>query len=138
MAFSITAFSQSKNVPAVVKTAFSKKFPAAKNVKWTNESKTEWEAEFTLKDKEMSASFDPKGNWKETETNLRVTNLSATVLKTLHSKFRGYTVKSVAYTVNPKYKAYEIDIAKGESKLEVTIDKTGKLLKKENASEDND
>jgi hypothetical protein len=137
MAFSFTACSQSR-VPAPVKTAFSKKFPTVKKAHWAMEGKTEWEAEFTLNGKDMSANFDLQGHWKETETELKDTRLSTPVMETLSNQFAGYTVKDVSFTETPKYSAYEIVIEKGESKLEVTIDKNGRLIGRENASDEND
>jgi len=137
MAISFTACSQSR-VPAVVKTAFSKKFPAAKKVDWDKEGKTRWEAEFELNEKDMSANFDLQGNWKETETDMEENALPANVDSVLNSQFSGYKIKEVAFSETPERSAYEIVIKKGESKLEVTIDKTGKILNTENGGEEND
>ena len=137
MAISFTACSQSK-VPAAVKTAFSKKFPTVKKVDWGKEGKTRWEAEFERNEKDMSANFDLQGNWKETETDLEENTLPANVDSVLNSQFSGYKIKEVAFSETPERSAYEIVIKKGESKLEVTIDKAGRLLSKENAGEDND
>ncbi len=78
MAISFTACSQS-NVPAAVKTAFSKKFPTVKKVDWDKEGKTQWEAEFELNEKDMSANFDLQGNWKETETDIEEDEVPALI-----------------------------------------------------------
>ncbi len=137
LAFSFTACSQD-NVPAAVKTAFSKKFPNVKKVKWDKEGNTEWEAEFETGEKDMSANFDLQGNWKETETDLENDEVPAVVLNTIKAKFPGYKVKEAAFTETPSYSAYEIDIKKGDKKMEVTIDKSGKVLSKESASEEKD
>lgn len=137
MTFSFTAYSQSQ-VPAVVKTAFSKKFPTVKKAHWALEGKTEWEAEFTLNRKDMSANFDLQGNWKETETTLKNTRLSTPVMETLSSQFPGCTVEAVSFTETPKFSAYEIVIKKGDSQLEVTIDQKGNFIGKENASDEQD
>lgn len=137
LAFSLTACGQNK-VPASVKTAFSKKFPSVKKVHWAPEGKTEWEAEFTMNGKDMSANFDLQGNWKETETALKTTRLSTKAMETLSSQFPGYSVEDVSFTETPKYSAYEIVIEKGESRLEVTINKMGQLIAKENAADEND
>ena len=137
MAFSLTACSQT-HVPAAVKTAFHKKFPTVKKAHWSLEGRTEWEAEFKLKGKDMSANFDQQGNWKEIETELNNTRLSTPVMETLSNQFPGYSVENVSFTQTPKYNAYEIVIEKGESKLEVTINKKGKLIGKENAADEND
>lgn len=137
LAFSFSACSQTK-VPEAVKTAFNKKFPTVKKVDWGKEGKTEWEAEFELNEKDMSANFDPQGNWKETETDLEKDDVPSVVMNVLNAKFPGYKVKDAAFTETPKFSAYEIVIKKGESKKEVIMDKTGKILKTENGGEEKD
>jgi len=137
MAISFAACSQSR-VPAAVKTAFGKKFPTAKKVDWGKEGKTQWEAEFELNEKDISANFDLQGNWKETETDLEEDEVPSVVMNVLKAKFPGYKVKDAAFTETPKYSAYEIVIKKGESKKEITIDKTGKILNTENGGEEKD
>ena len=137
MAISFTACSQSK-VPEAVKTAFNKKFPAAKEVEWGMEGKTEWEAEFELNEKDMSANFDLQGNWKETETDLENSDIPSVVMQVLNTKFPGYKVKDAAYTETPTFSAYEMVIKKGESKKEVVINKTGKILSIKKGGEEDD
>lgn len=135
--FSINAYSQGK-VPISAKIAFRKKFPTVKKTHWSPEGRREWEAEFNMNGKEMSANFDLQGNWKETETELQDTRLSTKVMETLSSQFPGYTVKDVAFTETPKYNAYEIVIEKGKSKLEITVNQKGDLIGKENAADEQD
>ncbi len=137
MAISFTACSQSK-VPEAVKTAFSKKYPTVKKVDWGKEGKTQWEAEFKLNGTDVSANFDLQGNWKETETDMKVSNLPAVVVKTINDQFPGYQIKDANLNETPQRVAYEIDIKKGKSKKEVTIDKKGKLSATENGGENND
>jgi len=137
LAFSFSACSQAK-VPAAVKTAFNKKFPTAKEVEWGMEGKTLWEAEFELNEKDVSANFDVQGNWKETETDLKKDDVPSVVMNVLNIKFPGYKVKDAAFTETPKFSAYEIVVKKGESKKEVTINKTGKILRTENGGEESD
>ena len=137
LAFSFSACSQIK-VPAAVKTAFNKKFPAAKKVEWGMEDNTLWEAEFELNEKDMSANFDARGNWKETETDLEKSAVPSSVMNVLNTNFPNFKVKEASFTETPEYSAYEIVIRKGESKKEVTLSKTGKILKTENGGEEHD
>ena len=44
-------------VPEAVKKAFNQKFSGAKEVKWSKESATEFEAEFEVGEQEQSATF---------------------------------------------------------------------------------
>ncbi len=135
MTISFTAFSQN-NIPAAVKTAFGKKFPTVKKADWSKEGKTLWEAEFELNEKDMSANFDVQGNWKETETDLEKDEVPSVVMNVLKAKYPGYKVKDAAFTETSEFNAYEIVINKGESKKEITIDKTGKILNTENGGEE--
>ncbi len=137
LAFSFTACSQT-NVPAAAKTAFNKKFPSVKKAHWAPEGKTEWEAEFTMNGKDMSANFDLHGNWKETETDLSKSHLPKKLMETLNAKFPGYTVKGVAFSETPKQSVYEVVIEKGEGKLEISLDKNGKIVGQEKAGDEND
>ena len=57
--FASPAFGQ-KTVPENVKKEFAKKYPAVQAVKWGSEEANEWEAEFKMNGKEMSASYDEK------------------------------------------------------------------------------
>jgi len=137
LAISFTACSQSK-VPEAVKTAFNKKFPAAKEVEWGMEGKTQWEAEFELNGTDVSANFDLQGNWKETETDMKVSDLPGVVVKTINDQFPGYKIKDANLNETPQRVAYEIDIKKGKSKKEVTIDKKGKILSIGKGGEESD
>jgi hypothetical protein len=67
LATAVAGYSQVK-VPAVVKTAFATKFPDAKSIKWEKESKTEFEANFTIMDAKCSANYSNLGEWLETES----------------------------------------------------------------------
>ena len=54
---------QTKAIPEIVKTAFTKKFPSVKKVDWEKESDSEWEAVFKMNRIEYSANFTTDGKW---------------------------------------------------------------------------
>ena len=118
-----------KDAPEVVKKVFAQKYAAAKSVKWVNESANEWEAEFTLNGKEMSAAYDNTGKWLETETEVAIKDLPAAVTTTLSKDFAGYKTGETSAVENPEMKGFEIALKKGETALEVVIDANGKVLK---------
>ena len=126
--------------PESVKKAFEAKFQGAESVKWDKESDTEWEAEFKMSGKEYSANFGTDGSWKETEYEIEESELPSTVTNTLGTEFTGYKVEAVEITKTPNYDAYEMEIKKGDSEMEVVIDGNGKVLKKkvEEGEEDDD
>jgi len=125
----VFAYSQIK-VPEKVAAAFKAKFPAASAVAWGKESATEFEAEFKMNGKEMSANFDAAGKWLETETRLSKSDLPAPVLATLKSKYGGSEVKNIESLEEAgKAVVYEVQLEQDENALEVTLDAGGKIVK---------
>jgi hypothetical protein len=123
------AFGQ-KTVPENVKKEFAKKYPAAQAVKWGSEDAHEWEAEFTVNGTEMSASYDNKGTWLESETEISAKDLPAAVTTALTKDFAGYKTGEMSIIEDPQMKGFEIALKKGDSSLEVVFDNSGKVLKK--------
>lgn len=123
------AFGQ-KTVPENVKKEFAKKYPAAQAVKWGSEEANEWEAEFKMNGKEMSASYDEKGTWLESETEIGAKDLPTAVTGTLTKEFAGYKASEMSIFEDPTMKGYEIALKKGEAGIEVVIDNSGKVIKK--------
>ena len=118
------------NVPANAKTALSQKFPDATHVKWQKENDNEWEAEFTLNEKDYSANFDNQGTWKETEYKIDTDEIPAAVKTTLDEEFTEYTIEGSELSETATGKIYEIELKKGEEKLEVTFDMKGNVIQK--------
>src|SRR5450759_676991 len=126
LGFTLTAGAQ-KVAPEPVKKAFAQKFTAAKSVKWDNESATEWEAEFTMNGKEMTASYDNSGKWLESETGITAKELPAAVTATLAKEFAGYKTGEMSIVESPELKGFEIALTKSKTALEVVIDASGKV-----------
>jgi outer membrane lipoprotein-sorting protein len=125
---SVSAFSQ-KNPSEIVKKEFTKKYAAAQSIKWDNEEKNEWEAEFTMDGKKMSASFDNSGKWIESETAIAENELPAAVVSTLDKDFQGYKRGHMEIFENAEIKGFELRLKKGETSIEVVIDNNGKVIK---------
>ncbi len=124
-----------KNVPENVKKEFAQRFAGAKSVKWDNESANEWEAEFKLNGKEMTAAFDGSGKWLETEVELSIKDLPQAVSNVLKTEFKDYMTGEVSTVENPEMKGYEIALKNKEEKIAVIIGADGNILKKEAAGE---
>lgn len=134
---SVSAFSQ-KNPSEVVKKEFAKKYATAQSVKWDSEEKNEWEAEFTMDCKKMSASFDNSGKWMESETAILEKDLPAAVASTLNKDFQGYKKGPIEIFENPEMKGFELGLKKGETSIEVIFDKNGKVVKKTDLKEEDE
>ena len=126
---SVSAFSQ-KNPPENVKREFIKKYASAQSIRWESEEKNEWEAEFRIDGKKMSASFDISAKWIESETEITEKELPASVVSTLNKVFQGYKKGHIELFENAEIKGFELGLKKGESSIEVIIDNNGKIFKK--------
>ena len=133
IALGLTSCEQGNKVPEKVKTAFVQKFPDAQKIKWDMEEENEWEAEFEMNGKEYSANFDTNGNWKETESEIEVKDLPVAVMNMLNTDFDGYQMEDEAAQVEqPGKNGYEVVVKKGAETIELFVDETGKIIKKEN------
>ncbi|HPQ20809.1 MAG TPA: PepSY-like domain-containing protein [Saprospiraceae bacterium] len=127
--------SDSKNVSEKVKTAFSTKFPDAQKIKWQLEDETEWEAEFKMNGREYSANFDTEGNWKETEYEIKNSELPSNIRNILDKNFTDYEISDGEVVETSSGKSYELKLEVGEEELDVTIDPLGNFTKKQESDE---
>ena len=124
-------FSQESKVPKVVKDAFAKIHPAAKDIKWEKEGANAYEIGFKENGIEISVDMDGKGNLKETETTIPVAELPTAVAPYIEKEYAGFTIKDAAKLVNDKgVVSFEAGIEKGKVKKDVMFNKDGAPLKK--------
>jgi hypothetical protein len=119
-------------VPEGVKKAFNQKFAGAKEVKWSKEGATEFEAEFDLGGHEQSASFDNTGKWMETETEIKKSELPQAVQATIAKEFTGYKIEEAEKAESPGQGSfYEVTLKNGKIGYEVQLSADGKVIKRE-------
>ena len=139
--YTIQAQEKSKKVevPAAVKSAFEVKYPKAEKVKWGLEKQGEYEAEFVLNGIESSANFDSKGQFIESETEIKESELPQAIKTALSKDYSGYKIGDVAKSTNSSgVVSYEMEASKGKDKFEISFDNNGKLLNKKTAKEEED
>ena len=111
-------------VPAAVKAAFEKQYPGVA-VKWEKED-GKFEAGFKKDGNTMSALYEANGTLTETEMDIKVADLPASVLAYVKEHYKGKTVKEGAKitkadgTIN-----YEAEVAG----VDVLFDTNGKFIK---------
>jgi uncharacterized membrane protein YkoI len=123
-------------VPEAVKNAFNQKFSGVKEVKWSKESATVFEVEFEVAEHEQSATFDNSGRWTGTETEIKKSELPATVQATIAKEFSGYKIDEAEKAESPDHGSfYEVELKNGKQKYEVQLSAEGKVIKKEEMKE---
>ena len=111
-------------VPAAVKAAFAKQYPGV-TVKWEKED-GKFEAGFKHNGSTMSALFEANGMMTESEMDIKVADLPASVLVYVKDHYKGKSIKEGAKitkadgTVN-----YEAEV----DGKDVIFDANGKFLK---------
>ena len=112
------------DVPAAVKASFTKHYPGV-TAKWEKED-GKYEAGFKKDGNSMSALFEANGTMTESEMDIKVSDLPATVLAYVKEHYKGKTIKEGAKitkadgTVN-----YEAEV----DGKDVIFDAAGKFLK---------
>ncbi|HEY5748740.1 MAG TPA: PepSY-like domain-containing protein [Chryseolinea sp.] len=124
-------------VPATVKAALIKRFPAAKQVAWEKEDARAYEAKFTVGDNKQSANFDEDGKWLSTETNLKKTDIPAAIQSSIAKNFAGFDIADPEKVESPEGVSYKMKLKKEGKKLEVVFLPDGTVKKqKEHKSGD--
>lgn len=136
MLFTTFAFAQKvkeADVPANVKEAFIKKYPGAK-AEWEKEG-SGYEAEFKLNKVETSAVFDANGIFKETEQEIKTSELPKSVTEYCTKNFVGYKLDEASKITDAAGKLwYEAELEKGKENIEAIFDDKGNFVKKSEES----
>ncbi|WP_299096321.1 PepSY-like domain-containing protein [uncultured Winogradskyella sp.] len=119
-----------KNAPQSVISSFANKFPKAKKVEWSKENENEWEADFKMNHIEYSANFSNKGEWLETEYEIKKSDIPTNIKNILDKNFTDYDIEDVEISETAQGKSFEFEIEIGEQEYKVTIDHKGNLTKK--------
>jgi hypothetical protein len=81
-------------VPAAVKATFAKQYPGV-TAKWEKED-GKYEASFKQGANDLSAMFDPNGTFTESEMEMKVAELPATVTAYMKAHYKGKPIKGAA------------------------------------------
>jgi hypothetical protein len=131
--FSLLGFSQTitaDKVPAAVKEAFVKKFPVVTDVNYKME-KNDYKVTFKDKGVGMSANFNSKGEWLETETIMIESDLPKEVLTSTATNFVGFVMTEITKVEGPNNVLnYEMNLKKNKESYEVKFSPKGEILKK--------
>ena len=123
----LKAFAQkldASKVPYAVKTSFAKDFPGM-STKWEKEN-ANYEANFKMDGKTMSALYDAKGNKQETETDIKVSDLPQSVKDYIAQNYKGEKIKEAAIITRANGEVnYEAEV-KG---MDVLFTNDGKFIK---------
>lgn len=114
-----------KDVPVPVTKTFTKTHPKVDTVQWSKTGDF-YKAAYSVKMKDMSATYTVLGKLKETEAEITVASLPTPVLKYINENYPSDIVKSSSKVTSAKGKVtYAVKI-KG---MELTFSSDGKIIK---------
>lgn len=113
-------------IPVAIKKSFIQKFPSAQDVRWEGDAETHYEVGFILDGKEKTAIFLVDGTFKETETEIKVSELPKRVIKSINKKF---PLAKIAFALKIQRGnnavVYEVAVDTGIEEVDVTLDPLG-------------
>ena len=128
--FGYTETIPAAKVPAPVKESFAKKFPTATSVEY-NMEKTDYKISFKDKAVGMSANFNSRGEWLETQTIMIESDLPKEVLTSVATNFVGFVITDITKIDGPdNVLNYEMHLKKGTVAEKVKFTPKGEILKK--------
>jgi hypothetical protein len=137
--FSFSLFGQNVEVPKKVQDEFIKIYPKTTEVKWSKESKNEFEAEFKEDGKSVSIVINSESELIETETKIDIKDLPNSVEPFVKENYKGYTITEAAKILDDKgVLIYEAEISLGKEKKDLLFDKDGKLIDKKMEKSENE
>jgi hypothetical protein len=125
------AQAQIRKIPAAVTEAFKARYPHAEKVSWKDEI-TSFEAQFTLNGFAMTADFNSKGEWQNSEKKIKFTDLPAAVNDGFKkSRYADWeTTNIVEINKNSESLQYRIEVKKSAvQKKYLFFDTNGRLIR---------
>ena len=126
-----TAGAQVRKLPAVVTEAFKKKYPNAVNVEW-HDKLTLFLTSFDQDNEHYEARFSNKGEWQNTESDLKTEELPASIKDGYgKSKYADWKINTITKIDLPGEKVqYRVIAEKSDlKKRNLLFSSTGQLLK---------
>ncbi|HXL55387.1 MAG TPA: PepSY-like domain-containing protein [Chitinophagaceae bacterium] len=126
-----TIQAQIRKIPAAVTDAFKARYPHAEKVAWKDEI-TSFEAQFILNGFKMTADFNSKGEWQNSEKKMKFSELPAAVIDGFKkSKYADWETTSVVeIDKNSESLQYRIEVKKSAvHKKYLFFNTNGKLLR---------
>ena len=116
---------QKNAIPTAAIASFDKTFVGVSNVKWEKEDNN-YEVNFMQKGNKMSAVLDAKGLLLETEIELSVADLPASIITYMKEHYKGKILKGGAKIIKKDGSINYEAALKGK---DVIFDKAGKFIK---------
>jgi hypothetical protein len=112
--------------PAAVQQAYGERFPGIDAPVWVNDRDGDWEARFEKNGVIYRATFDRKGEWKETEHNVTIDQIPKSVRSAFELKYNGQIIREIEMVESGSRGIYyDIELEQQGTNLDVMFDPEG-------------
>lgn len=130
-------------VPAPIKTTFTKKYPKAEKIEWTRyvpveedyyfiPDTTYYYVRYNANGSDYTTWYNSLGDWIKTSTPIigGSDKLPAAVNKMLAADYAGYEIDEVSKENDKNMEMYEVKLRKGDDKVKLKVLPNGEIAKK--------
>ena len=117
-------------VPQAVKAKFTTDHSEILDVKWELEGEN-YEAEYFEEGMEMSVTYNKEGQVIQTEEQIAVSTLPASILQYLEESYADAKLVKAEALKSPQGNFYEVELESSENDMELIFDQNGNFVKNE-------
>ena len=116
-------------VPSVVLNTFKQQFPKAMDVEWKLKAAL-YKVEFDIGKDDHEVWLEKTGKIVKHKEEIKADQLPKEVVASINKDYKGYQIHDPKKTDNAGVLTYKVELKKTGSELDITFDKTGKVISK--------
>jgi hypothetical protein len=120
-------------VPSVVLNTFKQQYAKAMDVEWKLKAGI-YKVEFEIGKDEHELWLEKTGKVIKHKEEIKATQLPQEVIATINKDYKGYKIHDPSKTDNAGIVTYKLELKNATSELDVTFDKSGKVITKKSDS----
>ncbi len=119
----------SKKTPDEVKETFKRMYPGENDPDWHLDKNNNYESHFKIKGKHYRADYKASGQWIETESSIKKSDLPKKIRKKIKSDFDTYKIVEIEEVDHyAKGRFYDVEFKIDGKKKDIEFDKDGNII----------
>ena len=116
-------------VPDAVQTAFENKYPGETDPDWHTDSNNNWEAHFKQKGEKYRADFSPNGQWIETESSIKSSELPKAIKTVIKEKYGSEDISEIEFVTSAsKGTFYDVEFKQKGKNMDIEFRVNGDII----------
>ena len=116
-------------VPDAVQTTFENKYPGETDPDWHTDSNNNWEAHFKQKGEKYRADFSPNGQWIETESSIKTSELPKAIKTVIKEKYGSEDISEIEFVTSAsKGTFYDVEFKQKGKNMDIEFRVNGDII----------